>query len=64
MSRALHNAHVVAFAKELSKFDPYYVMFLVRSLKLRDLDAVFATSAAASRIAKKYDLQYDGWYVE
>jgi hypothetical protein len=40
------------------------VMTLGRKLVLRDLVGIFAATAAASRIAKQYDLQYDGWSVE
>ncbi len=68
--KATDDAKAAGFTiRETKSFEgrdgsPYWVMFLTRKVKLGDLDAVFAASAAAQRVARKHDLTYDGWYLE
>jgi dienelactone hydrolase len=40
---------------------PFFLLVLTKTLTLHDLDAVFATSAAAERLAKQSGADYRGW---
>jgi dienelactone hydrolase len=41
----------------------YFALALTKPVTLRDLDAVFAASSAATRLAQAQGAQYDGWDV-